>query len=165
MSRLTLGTHPQFYRGPDSSFSVGPRFLQRNLIVDKNAVFMFRAACVLCGVAVAFGAFGAHGLKGQLTPKMLDIFEVGVRYQFYHGLALLVLSLGGTSIWQSNWANRAGLAWIVGVTIFSGSLYVLAVSGISWLGAITPIGGVALLLGWSFAFVSAAKIAATCKAA
>lgn len=118
---------------------------------------MFRAACVLCGFAVALGAFGAHGLKERLTPEMLVIFEVGVRYQFYHGLALLALTLAPAVLWESPWPKRACRAWIAGIAIFSGSLYLLSVTGEKWLGAITPIGGVAFILGWIFAMLAARK--------
>ena len=123
--------------------------------MTEKSVVLFRTACVLCGLAVALGAFAAHGLKARLSPEMLTIFEVGVRYQFYHGLALLGLSLGGERLWSSPWASRAGLAWVVGVAVFSGSLYLLALSGLRWLGAITPLGGIAFLLGWIFALLSA----------
>ncbi len=116
---------------------------------------MFQTACILCGTAVALGAFGAHGLKNHLTPEMLVIYEVGVRYQFYHGLALLAFSLGADGLWRSPWAPRACIGWILGCLIFSGSLYLLALTGVRWLGAITPIGGVALILGWLFAALSA----------
>lgn len=115
--------------------------------------FTFQIACVLCGLAVALGAFGAHGLKSRVTPEMLAIFEVGVRYQFYHGLAMLALSVAGVTFWQNAWTWRAVLGWLTGVVIFSGSLYLLVLSGQRWLGAITPIGGVALILGWCFALL------------
>jgi len=115
----------------------------------------FRLACICCGTAVALGAFGAHGLKDRLTPELLAVFEVGVRYQFYHGLALLACSLGPAALWRGPWMGRACWAWLAGIVIFSGSLYLLSVSGQRWLGAITPIGGVAFLLGWAFALVAA----------
>lgn len=124
----------------------------------SSSSFQFRAACIVCGLAVALGAFGAHGLKERLSPEMLAIFEVGVRYQFYHGLALLILSLAPGRLWGSPWAARAGWAWLVGIAVFSGSLYVLSVTGVKWLGAITPIGGVAFLLGWIFAMLAARQL-------
>lgn len=119
--------------------------------MTSNSANLFRAACILCGLAVALGAFGAHGLKERISPEMLAIFEVGVRYHFYHGLALLALTLAPARLWGSPWTRRAGWAWIVGVAIFSGSLYLLSVTGQKWLSAITPIGGVAFILGWIFA--------------
>ena len=92
------------------------------------------------------GAFAAHGLKATLDPEMLAIWETGARYQLIHALALLGLASLGT---RSGRAGRlAGLAFCCGILIFSGSLYVLALSGLRWLGAITPLGGLLLILGW-----------------
>jgi uncharacterized membrane protein YgdD (TMEM256/DUF423 family) len=93
-------------------------------------------------LTVALGAFGAHGLKTRLAPEMLAIFETGVRYQAYHALGLLALAaLKGP--------DRAGWCFLVGIVLFSGSLYALALTGVRWLGAITPIGGVLFLVGWA----------------
>jgi uncharacterized membrane protein YgdD (TMEM256/DUF423 family) len=98
-------------------------------------------------IAVAFGAFGAHGLRSRLTPDMLAVFETGVRYHMYHALALLVTAalvprLPGRAIVAAGWFFAGG------IVLFSGSLYLLAVTGVTILGAITPIGGVAFLAGW-----------------
>lgn len=103
---------------------------------------------VLAGLAVAFGAFGAHGLRATLTPEDLATFETGVRYQMYHALALLAVAWAMTQ-WESPLLPVAGWAFVVGITVFSGSLYLLVLTGPRWLGAITPIGGVALLVGWA----------------
>lgn len=100
-------------------------------------------------LAVALGAFGAHGLKSRVSPEMLTIFEVGVRYQIYHALGLLAVGWAA-SRWPAGGVTAAGWLFIVGTLIFSGSLYILTVTGIRWLGAITPIGGTAFLLGWLF---------------
>jgi len=99
-------------------------------------------------LAVALGAFGAHGLKAKLTPELMLVYQTGVQYQFYHTLAVLVLSV---LIFQ--FPHAASFKWsaglmCVGMVIFSGSLYILALSGVHWLGAITPIGGGCFLLGW-----------------
>lgn len=126
--------------------------------MTSNTVSLFRTACIVCGLAVVLGAFGAHGLKDRLTPEMLAVFEVGVRYQFYHGLALLALTLAPARMWTSPWPHRACVAWIVGIAVFSGSLYLLSVTGQKWLGAITPLGGVAFILGWAFATMGAKKL-------
>ena len=123
--------------------------------MNNKSVRWFQIAAILCGLAVVLGAFGAHGLKARLTPELLAVFEVGVRYQFYHGLALLGLSMAGDVFWQGPWPVRASLAWLLGVLVFSGSLYLLAITGLRWLGAITPIGGVALILGWGFVLLGA----------
>src|SRR5260221_8213573 len=109
----------------------------------------FMLAGALAGfVGVAFGAFGAHGLRGRLTPDMLAVFETGVRYHMYHALALLLVAsllprMPGKAMVAAGWL------FVAGITLFSGSLYLLAVTGVTVLGAITPIGGVAFLLGWA----------------
>ncbi len=98
-------------------------------------------------IAVVLGAFGAHGLKGRLTTEMLNAFEVGVRYQMYHALALLAVAWA-LSRWPRAEVTAAGWLFVAGTIIFSGSLYLLSLTGVRWIGAITPIGGVALLFGW-----------------
>ncbi len=113
--------------------------------------------CALLGfLGVAVGAFGAHALKQRLTPDMLAIFEVGVRYQMYHVLAM------GLAAWVSTltggmWGAWAGWLFCVGIIVFSGSLYILALSGIRAWGAVTPIGGLLFLLGWLSLAVAAFK--------
>lgn len=99
------------------------------------------------GLGVAAGAFGAHALRGQLEPRMLEVFETAVRYQMYHALALL----GVAWLCQqtaSTSAQVAGWAFVLGILLFSGSLYVMAISGLRGLGAITPLGGLSLIVGW-----------------
>ena len=98
-------------------------------------------------VGVGLGAFGAHGLKGRLSPDMLAIFETGVRYQMYHALALLAVGALMSRI-EGRAVVVAGWSFAAGILIFSGSLYALALTGITTLGAVTPIGGVAFLAGW-----------------
>jgi uncharacterized membrane protein YgdD (TMEM256/DUF423 family) len=107
---------------------------------------------LLCGavnafIAVAAGAFAAHGLRQTLTPEMLDVFQVGARYQMYHSLALLAVGLM-ISVRTSAWADGAGYAFVLGILFFTGSLYALALTGVRVFGAITPFGGVAFLTGW-----------------
>jgi uncharacterized membrane protein YgdD (TMEM256/DUF423 family) len=105
------------------------------------------AGAVAGFIGVAFGAFGAHGLRGRLSPEMLAVFETGVRYQMYHALALLLTAIvAGRADGRA--VAAAGWLFIAGIALFSGSLYVLAVTGVTALGAITPIGGVAFLAGW-----------------
>ncbi len=120
-------------------------------------------ATLFGGLAVAFGAFGAHALKAKISSEHLQIFETGVRYQFYHALALLLLALAFDKI-SSGPAHIAGYCFIAGVILFSGSIYLLAtreVFGIdSWksiLGPLTPLGGLCLLSGWIFFLVGAWK--------
>lgn len=98
-------------------------------------------------LAVAAGAFGSHLLKQKLSPDMLVIFEVGVRYQMYHALALIAVAFAYL-LFQSSLLNIAGWSFIVGIVLFSGSLYTLALTGIRSFGAITPFGGVLYLIGW-----------------
>jgi uncharacterized membrane protein YgdD (TMEM256/DUF423 family) len=103
---------------------------------------------VLALIAVAAGAFGAHGLRARLTEDMLAIFETAARYQMYHSLGLIGVAVA-VAQWPNNFTQAAGWSFVVGIVIFSGSLYVLALTGARWLGAITPIGGVAFLVGWA----------------
>ena len=102
---------------------------------------------VLAGLAVAFGAFGAHALRARLSPADLEIFETGVRYQMYHALALLGVAWALGRV-PGTLVSSAGWLLVAGVLVFSGSLYVLVLTDTRWLGAVTPIGGVALLAGW-----------------
>lgn len=121
-------------------------------------VLCLRVACVLGALAVGIGAFGAHGLRGKITPDLLEIYETGVKYHFYHSLALLAIALAVPALWQSRWTAYAGGAWVLGIVVFSGSLYLLAITNTRWLGAITPIGGVAFILGWVFLLLAAGSL-------
>jgi len=98
-------------------------------------------------VAVALGAFAAHGLKGRLPSELLDAFEVGVRYQMFHALALLAVAWAW-SRWPRTEITVAGWLFLAGFLLFSGSLYLMALTGVRWIGIITPIGGLALIVGW-----------------
>jgi uncharacterized membrane protein YgdD (TMEM256/DUF423 family) len=98
-------------------------------------------------LAVAAGAFGAHALRARLSPEMLAVFETGARYHMYHALALLAAAWA-VSRWTGPWPVRAGWLFVAGTVLFSGSLYALALTGVRWLGAITPLGGAAFLAGW-----------------
>jgi uncharacterized membrane protein YgdD (TMEM256/DUF423 family) len=107
----------------------------------------FGVGCLSAAVAVTLGAFGAHGLRGRLVPDMLLTFEIGVRYQMYHALALLAVGLA-LPRWPSAAIALAGWLFIAGTLVFSGSLYALALSGQRWLGAVAPVGGAAFIAGW-----------------
>jgi len=98
-------------------------------------------------LGVALGAFGAHALKQTLSPEMLAVFEVGVRYQMYHACALPALAWASTR-WPGKAMTLGGWLIVIGVLVFSGSLYALSLSGVRAIGAITPFGGAALLAGW-----------------
>jgi uncharacterized membrane protein YgdD (TMEM256/DUF423 family) len=112
---------------------------------------LFITLAALSGfVGVAAGAFGAHALRDRLSASMLQVFQTGVAYQIYHALALLAVGilLARFSGDGSPMLTAAGWLFVAGIVLFSGSLYLLALTGITWLGAITPFGGVAFLLGW-----------------
>jgi uncharacterized membrane protein YgdD (TMEM256/DUF423 family) len=108
----------------------------------------FVLGSVSAGLAVALGAFGAHTLKAHLTSDALSTFETGVRYQMYHGLALLAVAFAVTRWPGGGLLNTAGWLFLVGMVLFSGSLYLLSLTDIRWLGAIAPLGGTALIGGW-----------------
>ncbi len=108
-----------------------------------------RIGAILGFLAVALGAFGAHGLKGRLEILGTSAnYQTAVQYHFYHAIALLVVGLTVGPFRSSLAASVAGWGFLIGVVVFSGSLYILALSGMKWLGAVTPIGGVAMLVGW-----------------
>jgi uncharacterized membrane protein YgdD (TMEM256/DUF423 family) len=114
--------------------------MEKRMVGILGALFGF--------LAVGLGAFGAHGLKGILTPGELATFETGVRYQMYHALALLLVA--GRYAGASPALGRlAAWAFTVGILFFSGSLYTLVLAGLPWMGAVTPLGGVAFLVGWA----------------
>jgi len=110
----------------------------------------FSLIAALAGLlGVGFGAFGAHWLRSRLSPDMLAVFETGVRYQMYHALALLAVALAVGRLGDALLLKLAGWSFVVGIIVFSGSLYTLALTGRTALGAITPMGGLAFLLGWA----------------
>jgi uncharacterized membrane protein YgdD (TMEM256/DUF423 family) len=127
-------------------YSVAPRQLcDKSLRMHRTFLLIGALSGV---VGVALGAFGAHGLRSRLSPEMLAVFETGVRYHMYHAVAII----GVASIaerWQaSRLVLASGWLFLAGILLFSGSLYLLATTGVRTLGAITPFGGAAFLLGW-----------------
>jgi uncharacterized membrane protein YgdD (TMEM256/DUF423 family) len=116
------------------------------------STLLFRLAAALCFLAVALGAFGAHALRSMLEGRgMLDVWNKAVLYHFIHAIALFVLALFGTT-------NR-GAWWLLfaGIFLFSGSLYVMALTNLRWLGAITPLGGICFLAGWAWLVLAPTK--------
>ena len=113
--------------------------------MDKTFLLLGAVAAFL---AVVLGAFGAHALRGRLSPEMLAVFQTGVQYHVYHALALILVSaiMGRMSGWL---IQTAGWCFVAGIVLFSGSLYLLAATGVTVLGAVTPIGGLAFLIGWA----------------
>lgn len=108
-------------------------------------------------LAVALGAFGAHGLEPRLTERMMDVWEKGVDYQMFHTMGLFIVAFA-TNKWSGSSAIKwSGIMMFIGIILFSGSLYALSTTGITKLGMITPLGGVSFLAGWILLAVAAAK--------
>jgi len=112
----------------------------------KNQTILL-AGAIFMALAVLLGAFGAHALKQSLSPEMLAVYKTGVEYQFYHALGLLLIGLFGFQV-KSRFLRLSGLLICIGIVLFSGSLYVLSLSGIKGIGAITPVGGLSFVAGW-----------------
>jgi uncharacterized membrane protein YgdD (TMEM256/DUF423 family) len=112
----------------------------------KNQTILISGA-IFMALSVLFGAFGAHALKTRLTPEMMQVYQIGVQYQFYHSLGLLFAGIIGFQI-ESKWVGRSAMFLALGIILFSGSLYLIALSGIKAIGAITPIGGLSFVAGW-----------------
>ena len=119
-------------------------------------------AAIIGAISVAMGAFGAHALKGKISDYAIGIFETGVKYQFYHVMALLIVGILYKDF-ANGWMLWSGRLFISGMIIFSGSLYILTFikaavkPGYDWVGAITPLGGLALIIGWICLFVGLIK--------
>jgi uncharacterized membrane protein YgdD (TMEM256/DUF423 family) len=126
----------------------GGRRLRQNIMEKSMERFFGVAGAVAAMIGVILGAFGAHGLRGRLSPTDMEIFDTGVRYHLYHALGLFAVAWAA-SRWPSGATTLAGWSMIVGIVIFSGSLYTLVLTGQRWLGAVTPIGGLALIAGWA----------------
>ena len=106
------------------------------------------AGAISAFIAVGAGAFGAHALRARLSPDLLAVFETGARYQMYHAVGLLAVAWAATR-WPTTPTHAAGWCFIAGTVLFSGSLYTLSLTGVRWLGAITPLGGLLFLCGWA----------------
>ena len=115
-------------------------------MIATGRFFSIGAASAL--IAVAAGAFGAHALRSRLEPASLAIFETGARYQMYHALGLIAVAFAVSQWPAARSAVWAGWLFVAGTILFSGSLYLLALTGVRWLGAVTPLGGLAFMLGW-----------------
>lgn len=110
---------------------------------------LFISLASLSGLlAVAFGAFGAHALRGRLDEYAMGVFETAVQYHFYHSLALLAVGVLALGQPQTVLLKSSGWLFLLGLVLFSGSLYALSLSGVKWLGAVTPLGGLAFIAGW-----------------
>lgn len=122
--------------------------------LSKTFLFLGALACLL---AVVLGAFGAHALRARLSPDMLAVYQTGVQYHFWHALGLLAIALALAHLPESSLLKAAGWAVLFGIVVFSGSLYLLAITGLKWIGAITPIGGVAFIVGWTLVALAALR--------
>ena len=118
--------------------------------MSKTILLIGSALLVL---AVIIGAFGAHALKTKLTDDFMQVYKTGVEYHFYHALGLLLIGILAFQI-PSTLINWSAICLTVGIVLFSGSLYLLAVTGIKWLGAITPLGGLSFIAGWVLLFLA-----------
>lgn len=101
------------------------------------------------GLSVVLGAFAAHGLKDRLDAYSLSVFQTGVQYQFYHSLGLILVGVSLTQMIDSKWLLWSGRCFAGGIVLFSGSLYLVSLMGLRWLGIITPFGGLAFIAGWA----------------
>lgn len=122
--------------------------------------WIWTVGCVAAGLAVAAGAFGAHGLRARLAPEMLAVWETAARYHMYHALGLLAVALAAAR-WPDGPWRPAALLMVAGLVLFSGSLYALALSGVRALGAVTPLGGACWLAAWGVLAVAGGRMAST----
>ncbi len=135
------------------------RVFNQVIIIMTNKLFL-QAGAILGLLGVALGAFGAHALKPSLEASgRFDTFETAVKYQFYHALALILISilLQNASVSAAKWYNWAGYATLGGVIIFSGALYTICFTGIKAFGAVAPIGGTLMIVGWLLLFLGSTK--------
>ena len=113
--------------------------------------------CIAALLAVAIGAFGAHGLKARIAPQLMPVYKTGVEYHFYHPLCMILVGLAAFHLPESAYLRGAGWAMLAGIVLFSGSLYLLSLTGVRWLGAITPLGGAAFIVAWALFAVAVVK--------
>ena len=116
--------------------------------MSSSAKLLLILGSANAALAVMLGAFGAHALKTRLSEQMMNVYQTGIQYHFYHALGLLILGLIALHMPSSSWLKWSGWLMFSGIILFSGSLYALALSNIRWLGAITPLGGTAFILAW-----------------
>jgi uncharacterized membrane protein YgdD (TMEM256/DUF423 family) len=121
-----------------------------------KSVFLFLGA-ISALTGVGMGSFGAHGLKAILSPEMLTVYQIGVTYQMWHALGLIGIALIRQRVPESKLLNWAGSLMFIGILLFSGSLYLLAILNLTWLGMITPIGGASFIIAWLLVAIFAVK--------
>ncbi|KYG29291.1 DUF423 domain-containing protein [Alkalihalobacillus trypoxylicola] len=119
-------------------------------------IFLIIGSLVMA-LAVGIGAFGAHGLEGKISERMLKNYQTGVQYHMIHGVGILIVGLLALKLTSSSLLNGAGWSFLIGIVLFSGSLYIMALTGITKLGAITPLGGLAFIVGWVLIAIAAVR--------
>jgi uncharacterized membrane protein YgdD (TMEM256/DUF423 family) len=125
--------------------------------VSPTAKLFLILGGINAALVVLLGAFGAHGLKERLTAEMLAVYQTGVHYHLFHALGLIAVGLVATQIPASAYLKWSGWLMLAGIVLFSGSLYVLSVSGLHWLGMVTPFGGLAFILSWTLFVIAVLK--------
>ncbi len=125
--------------------------------MPSSAKLFLTIGAIAMLASVALGAFGAHALKSQFAPDLLAVYHTGVEYHFTHALGLLAVGLAAQRLPDSNWLRASGWLMLAGIVIFSGSLYLLALTGVRAFGAITPVGGVAFMIAWVMFAVAVVK--------
>jgi uncharacterized membrane protein YgdD (TMEM256/DUF423 family) len=127
----------------------------------KNKDFL-QTGLIVAGLAVALGAFGAHGLKQYVSPPQIDTFKTGVQYQMYHAFAIII-AVCISQYFDNQWIRRACWFFLIGILLFSGSLYLFtffeatSMNSVRWLGPVTPLGGVCFLIGWVLTILGVRK--------
>lgn len=141
-------------RVTDAAFCLSAIHFCKETMIAKT----FLAIAAINGLlAVALGAFGAHGLKGRLTESLMSAYQTAVQYHFYHTLALLGLAILMQRVGKKALLMTSGYLFIAGMVLFSGSLYWMAFGGPRWLGPVTPLGGLTFLAGWLLLFIAALR--------
>jgi uncharacterized membrane protein YgdD (TMEM256/DUF423 family) len=125
--------------------------------MSGGAKLFVSIGAAMAALAVVLGAFGAHALKTRLPAGMLEVYQTAVQYHFWHALGLLAVGLALQLLPEAGWLRTAGWLLTAGIVLFCGSLYLLALTGSKWLGAVTPLGGLALILGWLALVVAALR--------
>ena len=125
--------------------------------MSPTAKFFLILGSINAALVVLLGAFGAHALKARLPADMLAVYQTGVHYHLFHALGLIAVGLVATQIPASAYLKWSGWLMLAGIVLFSGSLYVLSVSGLRWLGMVTPFGGLAFILSWTLLVIAVLK--------
>lgn len=125
--------------------------------MQPTARLFLTLGSINAALAVVLGAFGAHVLKARLSPEMLTAYQVGSQYHFYHAIGMLVVGLLAMQLRDQSALQLAGFLMLAGIVFFSGSLYLLAVTGITWLGALAPLGGLSFIAAWVVLAVAAIR--------